>query len=77
MARAFPDTLLDFQRMFPDEAACVAYLEELRWPEGFVCSSCEAAGEPQRTPTGSGMVYEPDNHGFFHGYPVDTPTPYI
>jgi len=34
--KAFPDTLLDFQRMFPDEAACVRYLEELRWPEGFI-----------------------------------------
>lgn len=46
--RAFPNTLLDFQRMFPDEAACVAYLEELRWPEGFACPSCGEKGEPFR-----------------------------
>jgi transposase-like protein len=51
MARAFPDTLLGFQKMFPDEAACLAYLEELRWPEGFACASCRTAGEPQRIRT--------------------------
>jgi hypothetical protein len=51
MARSFPDNLLEFQRMFPDEAACVAYLEELRWPEGFACPSCKVAGEPQRMRT--------------------------
>lgn len=48
MPRTFPDTLLDFQRMFPDEAACAAYLEELRWPEGFACPSCGRKGEPFR-----------------------------
>ena len=25
---------------FPDDAACVAYLERLRWGEGFVCPGC-------------------------------------
>jgi hypothetical protein len=44
--RAFPDTLLGFQRMFPDEAACLAYLRELRWPEGFACPGCGRKGEP-------------------------------
>ena len=27
--------------MFPDEEACAAYLEHLRWPRGFVCPACE------------------------------------
>lgn len=27
---------------FPDEAACVAYLERLRWGEGFLCPGCGA-----------------------------------
>ena len=48
MARPFPRTLLDFQRMFPDEPACVAYLEELRWPDGFSCLSCSVRAEPFR-----------------------------
>ena len=37
---AFPRTLLEFQRLFPDEGACTAYLEAVRWPGGFVCHHC-------------------------------------
>ncbi len=44
----FPDTLLDFQKTFPDEASCAAYMEGLRWPEGFSCSYCYSVGEPYR-----------------------------
>jgi hypothetical protein len=33
----FPCSLIDFQRRFGDEAACVRYLFAARWPEGFVC----------------------------------------
>jgi hypothetical protein len=51
----FPENLLGFQRMFPDEAACLRYLEQVRWPGGFVCAACEGAGEPQRI-TGRGRV---------------------
>ena len=36
----FPRSLLEFQRQFPDDAACAAYLAETRWPEGFVCPEC-------------------------------------
>ncbi len=43
-----PIAHLDFQRMFPDEAACLLYLEKMRWPDGFVCDKCSAAGEPFR-----------------------------
>lgn len=46
--RKFPTTLLEFQRAFPDDAACAAHLERLRWPNGFVCSRCGAAGDPYR-----------------------------
>lgn len=42
----FPTNLLEFQRMFPDEAACLHYLHRLRWPGGFICESCGAVGEP-------------------------------
>ena len=45
---AFPRTLLDFQRMFPDEQACADYLSRVRWPEGFTCPACTARGEPKR-----------------------------
>ena len=33
----FPTSLVDFQRRFPDEAACAAWLFEARWPTGFRC----------------------------------------
>ena len=35
-------------RLFPDDAACAAYLERIRWPEGFVCQYCKWHGEPSR-----------------------------
>ena len=36
----FPRSLLEFQRRFPDDAACAAYLIAARWPDGFVCPAC-------------------------------------
>lgn len=36
----FPRTVLDFQRRFPTEEACEAYLAECRWPDGFACPRC-------------------------------------
>ena len=46
--RGFPTTLPEFQRVFPDEAACAQYLEHLRWPQGFICTVCGNSGEPYR-----------------------------
>lgn len=37
---AFPASLREFQRQFADEAACQAYLEACRWPDGFRCPRC-------------------------------------
>ena len=34
--------------MFADEAACGRYLEQLRWPDGFVCPGCGVVDEPWR-----------------------------
>ena len=36
----FPRTIMEFQRRFPDDAACREYLFASRWPEGFVCPRC-------------------------------------
>ena len=33
----FPGSLPEFQRLFPDDLACAAYLEAIRWRDGFVC----------------------------------------
>ena len=48
MPKAFPSTLLEFQRLFPDERACASYLYEVRWPEGFCCANCRVAANPYR-----------------------------
>ena len=36
----FPRSLIEFQRRFPDEDACAAYLADARWPDGFRCPAC-------------------------------------
>ncbi len=36
----YPGTWSEFMAWFPDDAACLAYLERLRWPDGFVCPRC-------------------------------------
>lgn len=45
---SFPRSLPEFQKMFPNEAACASYLERSRWIGGFVCQHCHEAGEPYR-----------------------------
>src|SRR6202048_3341688 len=40
--------LPEFQRLFPDDTACAAYLEAIRWRDGFVCGWCGEASEPYR-----------------------------
>jgi len=44
----FPSIYRDFVKMFPDESACAAYLERLRWPGGFICPACQQQQEPWR-----------------------------
>lgn len=43
----YPRTLGEFYRRFPDDAACLAYLAETRWPDGFRCPGC--GGREART----------------------------
>ena len=47
----FPHSLPEFQRLFPDEAACAAYLERARWRDGFVCPHCAVADKPRYVST--------------------------
>jgi hypothetical protein len=47
----FPTSIPAFQRMFPDEDACAAYLECVRWPDGFVCPYCNWRGKAYRITT--------------------------
>ena len=39
----YPQTVLEFNECFHEDAACRAYLESLRWPEGPHCPRCPQA----------------------------------
>jgi len=53
--RDYPRTWEQFLGWFPDEEACGAYLERLRWPKGFVCPRCGVADEAYRSSRGRRM----------------------
>ena len=36
----FPTNQFEFHHMFNEEGACVQYMIEARWPEGFICPQC-------------------------------------
>ena len=38
--------------MFPDDEACAAYLEQLRWSSGFICPACGSTADPWRQTRG-------------------------
>jgi transposase-like protein len=48
----YPRNWNEFLDCFGSEEACLAYLERLRWPQGFVCPRCGAVGEPYRSSRG-------------------------
>lgn len=50
-AHPYPLTFEEFLDWFPTEDDCVAYLEWVRWPAGFVCREC-GSGEAWRTGRG-------------------------
>src|SRR5436305_8940779 len=39
----YPRNLTEFEAQFATEEACRAYLERLRWPDGFRCPRCGSA----------------------------------
>jgi len=48
----YPRTWAEFVAWFPADAACVAYLERLRWGDGFVCPGC---GSERSWPASRGL----------------------
>ncbi|MGA3347175.1 MAG: transposase, partial [Terracidiphilus sp.] len=40
MDEDYPKTLLELERRFSTEEACVEYLGALRWPGGWACPRC-------------------------------------
>lgn len=43
MFEDFPKNEVEFDRRFCHEQACLDYLFQLRWPEGFICPDCGCA----------------------------------
>lgn len=39
----YPKNMAEFECQFASEEACIQYLHNLRWPDGFVCPRCENA----------------------------------
>ncbi|MBR8189241.1 IS1595 family transposase [Burkholderia vietnamiensis] len=48
----YPQTWSQFEDWFATETDCVRYLEQLRWPDGFVCPKCSVAQMPYRSSRG-------------------------
>src|SRR5258708_31007465 len=75
----YPRTFQEFRQWFPDDAACAAYLANLRWPEGFQCPvcggdrawqtstqhwKCVACG--RKTSVTAGTIFHPHSHAAEH-----------
>ena len=52
----FPQSLPEFQGLFPDDATCAAYLEKARWNGGFICPHCQTSTEPFRFDNRPGVL---------------------
>ena len=48
----YPQTYQEFQEWFADEEACHVYLQQCRWPRGFVCPRCQKGSVPWTTARG-------------------------
>jgi len=44
--RDYPRGWAELNAWFPDDDACLEYLRDLRWPQGFVCVRCGVIDEP-------------------------------
>jgi hypothetical protein len=49
----YPNTQPEFDARFATDEACLAYLFQLRWPEGFICPRC---GNPKGWFTGRALI---------------------
>jgi hypothetical protein len=52
----FPKSLPQFQKLFPDDAACARWLESAKWPKGFECPWCFEKREPYRFENRPGVL---------------------
>ena len=48
----YPQLYREFVEWFPDDEACLTYLEKLRWQNGFTCPACHIHTKPWRQTRG-------------------------
>lgn len=48
----YPTNWNQFSEWFHTEESCLAYLERLRWPQGYVCPRCKNQSDPYRSSRG-------------------------
>lgn len=53
---SFPQSLPEFQKLFPDDTACAAWLEKARWADGFACPHCGVISDPFRFENRPGVL---------------------
>ena len=54
----YPGTFQDFDKWFSSESACLEFIAQLRWPEGFICPGCgEKAAKPSLMGRGLSRAY--------------------
>src|SRR5260370_35129408 len=64
---------LTFMDRYRDEAACIAALAELRWPNGFICAGC--AGRLAYQLAARPRVFDWADSGRQHSVPAGTVFP--
>lgn len=47
--RDYPRNWSEFLKRFSSDEVCLSYLQELRWPQGFVCPACGEKAEAYRS----------------------------
>ncbi len=55
--------LIKIMEMFPDQEACIAYLERLRWQGSPECPHCESTHVKQRNESDTGRIGRYNCHG--------------
>ena len=63
-------TIRNFRRDFPDEAACLRYLTDRRWPNGIFCEKCGKITKHHLMTTRRSMSCQGCGH---HVHPTDLP----
>ncbi len=69
--------LIMIMEMFPDQAACIAYLEQLRWQGSPECPHCESTHINKRNETATGRIGRWNCHDCHSTFKVTSGTMFV